>query len=414
MMENLNQPKRFFKKSLFFYLVIVGLVGCFLAGFFIGAWRESKVAPAVVLRELVNRPTEGRLTEKTLDFNLFWRVWDTVKAKHISQTTDEGKLFYGALKGLVASLRDPYSIFLDPEESREFDKELSGSFEGIGAEIGVKQDKLVIIAPLPDSPAAKAGLTPGDYIVKINGGETAGLALDYAVSLIRGKKGTKLTLTILKNGDEETRDIEIVRDEIKVKSVTWEMKEGGIGYLKISQFADDTDSAFNKAVNSLLLVGAKKIILDLRSNPGGYLGSSIEVAGYFVDQGPVVIEEFSDGSKKEYPADGQATLKDFPVVVLINEGSASAAEIVAGALQDYGLATLVGETTFGKGSVQDLETFDDGSSLKLTIAKWLTPKGRAIDEQGIEPDFKVELTKEDYDNDRDPQLAKAIEILKSK
>lgn len=413
-MDNLGQPKKFFKKSLFLYLVIVGLIGCFIAGFFIGAWRESKVSPSVVLRELINKPTESRLTEKNLDFNLFWTVWDTVKAKHISQPTDDGKLFYGALKGLVASLHDPYSIFLDPEESKEFNKELAGSFEGIGAEIGIKKDKLVVIAPLPDSPAAKAGLVPGDYIVKINGEETTGLSIDYAVSLIRGKKGTKLTLTILKNGDEAPRDIEIIREEIKVKSVTWEMKDGGVGYLKLSQFSDDTNSAFNKAVNSLFLAGAKKLILDLRSNPGGYLESSIEIAGYFVEKGPVVIEEFADGSKKEYPADGQAKLKDFPVVVLVNEGSASAAEIVAGALQDYGLATLVGETTFGKGSVQDLQTFNDGSNLKLTIAKWLTPKGRTINEQGIKPDVEVNLTKEDYDNDRDPQLNKALEILSTK
>ncbi len=364
-----------------------------------------------------------------VDFKQFWAVWNHVKNNYVKSDIPETKLFYGALAGIVASLGDPYSVYLDPEISQKFEEEISGSFEGIGAEIGIKDDRLTVVAPLPGTPAEKSGLVSGDKILAIDGYDTTGIAIDFAVSKIRGEKGTEVILTILSEGQNEPREVKISRDRIEIDSVVFskkdsngknegedgfEMKDGNIAYVELRYFNENTLSDWNETVQKILEQSPKGIILDLRNNPGGFLTTAIEIAGEWVDSKPVVSERLRGGNIITHKAERQPRFEGISTVVLVNGGSASGSEIVAGALQDYKVATLVGEKTFGKGSVQDLKKFKDGSSVKLTIAEWLTPLGRNINKEGIKPDVEIERTKEDFEKDLDPQLDKAIEILKEK
>lgn len=348
---------------------------------------------------------------KDANFDLFWQVWKLVQDKYYDKNVPDTQLFYGAVSGIVASLNDPYSVFMTPTDSAQFQEDLKGNFEGIGAEISSKAGVLVIVSPLPDTPAIKAGLKPKDIIVKINGTSTEGMSTDAAVKLIRGQKGTKVILSIFRDGFTQPKDFEIVRDAINVKSVSWEFK-GDVAIVKVRQFNDDTYPLVDQAINEMRSRGVKKLVFDLRNNPGGYLESAIDISGEWVVGQPVVKERLRDGSETAHAPTTATRLNDYQTIVLINGGSASASEIVAGALQDYGLAKIVGEKSFGKGSVQELESLPDGSSLKLTIAKWFTPKGRSIDEQGISPDLEVKLTEEDFNKDRDPQMDKALELLR--
>ncbi|MBU1130679.1 S41 family peptidase [Patescibacteria group bacterium] len=364
--------------------------------------------------QVLNTDTLPDYLAKDVNFKLFWKVWDIIRERYINRDKiTDAQLFYGALAGSVASLNDPYSVFLPPDESEKFSEELAGKFEGIGAEIGIKNDRITIISPLPDSPAEKAGLRALDKVIAIDGLDTVGISLDTAVNLIRGEKGTPVILTVIREGEDGFLDITITRDEIHIQSVKLEIKDDNIAYLEISNFNSDTQDVFKQKVNELLAASPRGIILDLRNNPGGYLDTAIKIAGYWVENGQVVVkEEFSIPElNQEHFSSGQSQLRDYPTVVLINQASASASEIVAGALQDYDLAQLVGMQTFGKGSVQELEQLSDGSSIKLTVAKWLTPYGRSIDENGISPDIEIDLTNEDYENNEDPQLAKALELL---
>ena len=350
-----------------------------------------------------------------VDFNLFWNVWDLLKDEYVAKDklTDK-QLFYGALKGLVDSVGDPYTVFLEPKLAKEFSDDLAGTFEGIGAEIGKKNDIITIIAPLADMPAEQAGLKSGDKIYAIDSVTTAGLTVDEAVGKIRGPKGTAVTLTIFREGFAKAEDFKITRQVILVKSVKTQGRDDGLFVITITNFNDDTADLFKKAAAQAVLENPWGIILDLRNNPGGYLETAIEVASEWVDRGIIVTERFSPEKKNEYLNRGRARLKDFSTVVLVNQGSASASEIVSGALKDYGKATIVGEKTFGKGSVQTLENLRDNSSVKITVAEWLTPKGNNINEQGITPDLEVDLTADDYNNNKDPQLDKAVEILTKK
>jgi len=350
-----------------------------------------------------------------VDFNLFWEAWDLLKEKYVDKDKlDDKKMFYGALKGLIESADDPYTVFMEPKLAKEFSDDLAGTFEGIGAEIGKKNDVITIIAPLAEMPAEKAGLKSGDKIYAIDGKTTAGLSVDEAVSKIRGAKGTEVTLSIYREGFEKPRDFKITRQIILVKSVKTEARADGIFVITITNFNDDTSGLFKQAAQKAVSANPKGIILDLRNNPGGYLETAVDVASAWVDNGVIVTEQFNPEKKNEYPHRGRALLKDFPTVILVNQGSASASEIVAGALKDNKKATIVGMKTYGKGSVQTLQDLEDGSSVKITVAKWLTPGGYNINEQGIAPDFEVDLTPADYDKNIDPQLNKAVEMLNKK
>lgn len=410
------------------YVVVGLLIVVFVAGAVLGdngTINFVKEKPAESGEVLHTDEVPEYLTED-VDFRQFWDVWKYISQNYVDAEVPETKLFYGALQGLVASLDDPYSVFFDPDLTESFTTELSGNFEGIGAEIGIKENQLQVIAPLPGTPADQAGLKSGDAILKIDDLDTRGISLEAAVKNIRGPKGEQVLLTIFRDGEDDIREVPIIRDTIEIDSVRFTKREpgqsssagqdavlmdGNIAYLELLYFNENTLADWNQTVQEVINKNPNGIILDLRNNPGGFLATAIEVAGEWVNGNVVVKERLRDGTEIEHRARRQPRFADIPTVVLVNGGSASGSEIVAGALQDYNQATLVGETTFGKGSVQDLRPFSDGSSVKLTIAEWLTPLGRNINHQGIEPDLIVEMTEEDYEADQDPQLERALELL---
>lgn len=409
---NLRSKSKFIRKALLSIIAALFVLGIFVSGLFIGAGQFSLLKNLELgSSQVVNRDERPDFLLKDVNFRQFWELWEKIDEYYYDRDKVlDTEMFYGALAGLVASLGDPYSVFLNPQVSTEFSEELNGRFEGIGAEIGIRKDQLTVIAPLPATPAEQAGLQPGDKILAIDELDTVRISLDRAVNLIRGEKGTEVKLLIARN-DEEPFAVIIVRDTINIVSVTRSELRPEVAYIKVSYFNQDTIADFRRIVKEVLTTSPQTVILDLRGNPGGFLDVAVQMASFWVEDKPVVLEKFSDGTIREYPSFGQTSLNGLKTYVLVNEGSASASEIVAGALQDYGLATVVGEQTFGKGSVQDLIEFNDGSSVKLTVAKWLTPNGNTIDETGITPDVVVEMTSEDYDEDRDPQLDKVLELI---
>lgn len=322
---------------------------------------------------------------------------------------DIGKLLEGAKAGLVGSTGDPYTAYLTAEEARQLDDDLSGKLKGIGAEIGQKDGLIIVVAPLDGSPAQAADLRAGDAILEIDGKDTLGLSIAQAVLKIRGEEGSEVKLKIGRG--IRSLDVTIKRAVITVPSVKWSLKDG-VGYIKLSRFASDTGDKLNQAASELKAQGANSFLLDLRNNPGGYLDASVDVAGQFLAKGFVVVEERRGGkTEKVLKAKGGGRLVGVPLVVLINQGSASASEIVAGALQDHGKARIAGAKSFGKGSVQDLVELEGGSQLKVTIAHWFTPKGRGIDGEGIKPDVEIKQT-DDGDSLSDAQLDEALKLLK--
>ena len=407
-------------------ILILSVILSLALGFSGGFWFKSdNTADSLKeIKKLINLEA-GKPSE--VDFSLFWKVYGDLQEKYVdSGKLEPEKILYGAISGMVNSIGDPYTTFFEPENSKKFQEEISGSFGGVGIEIGKRNDILTVIAPLKDTPAYKAGIKAGDKILKIDNKPTDNISIEEAVNLIRGKKGTKVVLTI-NNG--ATKDVELVRDTIKVPTIEWKLVEnppagGGknIAYLQIFSFNQTVDSEFRKAAEEILKSDADAIVLDLRNNPGGLLDSAINLAGWFLDKGKLVVsEEFGNGTRNEFKSDGNGALKSYPMVILINGGSASASEILAGALHDNKGTKLVGVKTFGKGSVQQLEKYSDGSSLKVTIAKWLTPDGISISETGIEPGVKVEIKEEDLKEEgkieigtpgKDPQLDKALDLLK--
>lgn len=402
---------------------MIALVIVFASGLFLGqAFSLTKAVTdeqsgEVDIAKVLN--LYSNLRGDSVDFKQFWETWDMVKSKYVDQPVDDVDLFYGALEGLVQGLDDPYSEYFPPQEAKEFVESLTGEFDGIGAEIGKRDGQLVIIAPIANSPAERAGIKAGDMIFLIDKEDVSALSIDEAVSKIRGKKGTQVTLTIASKEDTQVRDVVITRDTIVIPTIVSEMKTGGIAYVRMSAFSDDTDVELKKAVKDLLVQKPKGFILDLRSNPGGYLDTAVNVASLWIPSGPVVLEGSEKTGTTALNATGKdALLTNVPTVVLIDGGSASASEIIAGALQDTKKATIVGQTSFGKGSVQDVQPLPDGSAIKLTIARWYTPNGRQIDKEGIVPDIVVEemvTTTPKGGGDVeivDLGLQKAIDILK--
>lgn len=401
-MVNQKKPKKDFGpfyKGLFITLAF-GFV--FYSGLQVGsgAWSLSFSRNAVTSnQELPNR----------LDFSSLNQVYNDLRTRFDGEL-DVDKLIDGAKKGLVDAAGDPYTSFLDAEATTSFNESLTGSFEGIGAELSRENNLIVVVAPLSGFPAEAAGVRAQDVIVEIDGEDATGISVEEAVQRIRGEAGTDVKLGIVSSG--ERKDVTITRATITLPSVETEILDGNIGYIELSRFSDDTVQLIGQAATDFKNKGVNGIILDLRNNPGGYLNGAVDVSEQWLRTGNVIVEEKRDGKTVEsLKAGGNGILAGIPTVVLINEGSASASEIVAGALKDNQAATLIGVTSFGKGSVQEPIRYGDGSLLKVTIARWYTPSGQNIDEEGIEPDVKVERTEDDFTNDRDPQKDKAIELL---
>ncbi len=355
----------------------------------------------------------------SVDFAPFWKAWNIINEKYIPASTtakavsDEEKV-WGAIQGLAASLKDPYTVFFPPVESKLFESDIKGNFEGVGMEVLAQEGAITVIAPLKDSPASRAGIIAGDRIIQIDGKDTNGMTTEDAVNLIRGEKGTAVTLTIFRTGVKQPFEVKVFRDVINIPVINTRELPGGIFVIELYSFSEQSPNLFRNALREFILSGNKKLILDLRGNPGGYLEAAIDMASWFLPSSKVVVRENFGGQDEEkvYRSRGYDIFSDdLKFVILVDRGSASASEILAGALSENGKAILVGETTFGKGSVQELINITSETSLKVTIARWLTPNGLSISEKGIEPQYPVSRTVADVQAGRDPQLDKAVEIL---
>ncbi len=402
-------------------LILSAAVFLFGTGYKAGEIKNAK-SPSQSAKEVIINPfLRGNSTapKEDVDLSMMWEVWDLIEKKYVDKSKiDKQKMVYGAIKGVAASLEDPYTFFLTPEENQQSKEDLNGKFEGIGAQLGLdEQSNIIIIAPLKESPAEAAGAKAGDIISKVNNKSTQGLTLAEAVKMIRGPKGTKVTLEVIRGGKKITLDI--TRDEIRVPSIELEFKDD-VAILKLNQFGEGTNDEWDKSVKSIAAKWKNKeirgMILDLRDNPGGYLEGAVYIASEFLPYGNKVVKQEStiDGQSRQYEVSRKGKLLDIPIAVLINRGSASAAEIVSGALRDYKRAKLVGEKSFGKGSVQEAIDLDGNAGLHITVAKWILPKGDWINKKGIEPEIKIEISEEQAASAEakiDIQLEKAIDSV---
>lgn len=393
---------------IFFIVVLSGAIGYKFGTHQVKA-RLENFRPKI---EVINKlPQEQR----PADFSLFWSVWDELSKKYVDKTKlDSQKMVYGAISGMVAAVGDPYTIFLPPQQNKDAKDDLNGSFEGIGAQLGVKDKKIVVIAPLFDSPAEKAGIKAGDWILKVDGKDISNLVLPEVITKIRGPKGTSVTITVLHPNAEKPVEITIVRQIIILNSVEWSIKDKTV-HLRLMRFGDQTEPQWNRAINEInqyMATSSGKVsgvILDARNNPGGYLNESVYIASEFLPSGVVVRQKNYKGDVITYNVNRLGRLLAVPLVVLINQGSASASEILAGALQAAGRAKLVGVQSFGKGSVQEASDLSSGAGLHITTAKWLLANDVWINGTGLTPDIKVE--NDEKDPTKDLQLDKAIEVL---
>lgn len=359
------------------------------------------------------------ITDK--DFAPFWKVWNLLDEKYVTAASSTSKdKVYGAIKGLVASEGDPYTVFFPPEEAKMFESDIAGSFEGVGMEVGIKDGVLTVVSPMKGSPAEKGGMRTGDKILKIDSQMTNDISVDKAVKLIRGPKGTKVKMLVIPVGSKDTVERVLVRDTISIPTIETEVKGtdtiGDVFIIRLFSFSATSPDLFKEALRKFVKSGSHKLILDLRGNPGGYLEAAWDIASWFLPAGKVIVSE--DFGKKApprvYRSKGYNIFDDkLKMVILVDGGSASASEILAGALHEHGVAKLVGTKTFGKGSVQELVKITPDTSLKVTIARWLTPNGLNISKNGLEPDVKVELTEKDIKDKKDLQQEKAVEILKA-
>ena len=390
-------------------LVVVGVIASvFYAGVRFGYTRK----PAI--EKVVSLSNKESIESAKTDFGPYWKAWNILNEKSIyaKDAKDQDKV-WGSIQGLAAALGDPYTVFFPPEEAKSFSEVVSGEFGGVGMEVGIKDDVLTVISPLKNTPAAQAGIKAGDKILKIDKTVTGELSIDSAIRLIRGEKGTTVVLTIFREGEKESREVSIVRDIISIPTLETKQMDD-VFVISLYNFSANSAEAFRDALQGFANSGSNKLVLDLRGNPGGYLESALSMAGWFLPKGKtVVIEESGDGKREEYKSAGYDVFAgtDLKMVVLIDGGSASASEILAGALSEHGVAKLVGTKSFGKGSVQELVPVTADTYLKVTVAKWLTPKGVSISEHGLKPDYIVKLPA-DYDKTKkDTQMEKAVEIL---
>jgi len=412
--------------------IVRGLIGAFIGillavGLFAGGVAAGMAAPRLqeFLRPGVVLLSPGETTPEapspTLPapdsaveqlFGPFWQAWSLVHEKFVDQPLDDTLLMQGAIRGLIGALDDPNSSYMDPSEYEQANMPLVGSYDGIGAWVDSEAEYLTIIAPMPGSPAERAGLQPGDEVVAIDGEDMTGIDPSLAIRLILGPAGSTVRLTILRQGETDTFEVEVERAHIDLPNVESEMLDPGIGYVRLYTFGTNTDLELRQALEDLMADDPRGLILDLRGNGGGFLSSAISVASEFIGDGVVMVERYGDGREEVFQAEPGGAATEIPLVVLIDGGSASASEIVAGAIQDRGRGQLVGETSFGKGSVQEwIPLTADSGAVRVTVARWLTPSRRQIDEVGLSPDVAVELTDEDLQAQRDPQLDRAIEVL---
>jgi carboxyl-terminal processing protease len=411
-------------------IILLLVVGSFSIGMFVGGGISEDETPVVspssavstastIIQETVEDILETTAPQETSTpadleqlFEPFWQSWDLVHDLYIDQPVNDELMMQGAIKGMMKSLGDQHSSYMDPDQYRQANMPIEGSYEGIGAWVDGTGEYLTIVSPMPDSPAEKAGLRPGDQIIAIDGEDMTGIDGSLVIRKVLGPAGTSLTLTIFREGEPEPFDVTLERARIVIPAVEYEVLDGDIAYIKLFSFSGNATEEFAAALEDLMDQEPVGMILDLRNNPGGERDTAVEITSQFIGDGVIMYQEYGDGSRDSFEAVKGGLATDIPLVVLINEGSASGSEIVAGAIQDYERGTLVGMVSFGKGSVQNwIPLVDDQGLVRVTIARWLTPKGRTIHESGVEPDIEVEYTEEDFLNELDPQLDKAIEIL---
>ena len=401
------------KYSIAWTIVTVLLVaGVFFIGFFLGGKKNGDISSALPVSN------DGSLAPAVIDFSPLWKTWNAINEKFVSATTtnvatDQDKL-YGTIQGLAGSLGDPYTVFFPPEDAEIFESDIRGNFEGVGMEIGIRDKVLTVIAPLKGSPAERAGMMAGDKVFKIDGIATDRMTIDKAVKLIRGEGGTAVNLTIFREGEDELLEIEIIRGTIQIPTIDTEFREDGVFVIELHNLSAISTNLFRDALREFIISGSDKMILDLRGNPGGFLEAAIDMASWYLPAGKVVVtEDFGENAKpRVHRSKGYNIFTDkLKMVILQNQGSASASEILAGALQQHDVAMLVGTRSFGKGSVQELVKITPETSLKVTVARWLTPNGNSISDGGLSADVEVELTADDFKAGLDPQLDKAVELL---
>jgi carboxyl-terminal processing protease len=410
---------------------VAGLIlfgGVFIAGIYVGVTNRPEIEKVAGLYN------EEQGKPETIDFAPFWKAWNIINDKYVSaDSASDNEKVWGAISGLTASLGDAYSVFFTPDEFAMFRESITGNFEGVGMEVGMRDRALTVIAPLKDTPAFRAGVKSGDRILAIDGTVTVHMSLEKAVSLIRGDRGSRVELTVYREEEAEPIIISIVRDVITIPTIEVDIMpthdklagadtsklslgqiRNGVFIIRLFNFNANASDQFRGALRQFVESGSEKLIIDLRDNPGGFLEAAVDIASWFLPAGEVIVkEEHAYGVvEREFRSKGYNIFnKKIRIAILINSGSASASEILAGALQEHGVATLVGEKSFGKGSVQELIEITPNTAMKLTIAKWLTPNGISISEGGLTPDVTIGITKEDIENKQDPQMDKAIEIL---
>jgi len=391
-------------------LAVLFIAIAFAAGVYVGDINRPEIDKVVGIS---NKETE---VATPVDFSPFWKVWNTLNDKSltIGSVSDQDKV-YGAISGLVGSLNDPYSVFFPPTEAKSFQDEISGNFDGIGMEVGAKDGVLTVIAPLKDTPAYKAGIKSGDKILKIDKTVTTNLSIDDAINLMRGPKGTTVTLTILRAGEQQPRVISITRDTINIPTLDTNLRSDGIFVITLYSFDANSAELFRGAMQQFVNSGSNKLILDLRGNPGGYLDAAVDMASWFLPADKTIVTEDYGGRQPSdvFKSKGYNIFagKNLKLAILIDGGSASASEILSGALRDNGVAKLVGAQSFGKGSVQEVINITPDTILKVTVARWLTPDGISISEKGLTPDYPVAITQSDIDNKVDPQMNEAVQLL---
>jgi len=413
----LNKTLKYIFAILFVIAVALGsFAGGFVTGHLIPAVNIPGMPQPITLAPPTVTPQQQSATPSELQnlFTPFWEAWTLVHDNYVDQPVDDVELMRGAISGMMEALGDQHSSYMSPKDFAAANAGLEGEYEGIGAYVDTTTEYLTITSPIPGSPAERAGLLPGDQVVAIDGEDMTGINAEVARTKVLGPANTVVHLTILREGEDKLLEFDVTREKITIKSSTGEMLDNGIAYIQITTFGDKTTPELLETLKELMSQNPKGIILDLRNNGGGYLNTSVEVASQFISDGVVLYEQYGDGKRTTYDVipGGMATDTNIPMLVLINQGSASASEIVAGALQDSGRAKLVGETSFGKGSVQNwIPLSGDNGAVRITIAKWLTPNENTIHETGLTPDVVVERTEEDFKAGLDPQLDKAVEVL---